>query len=93
MGKGGAKFGRLDVKRVYFGYVACSLILTDRATSSPASGRDHTPKQVHIAGLKRLQLQVPRTPHEFEVTAERLAVYLSTKHIVHPQGCGNGEDQ
>lgn len=30
--------------------------------------------------------------NEFEVTAERLAVYLPTEHIDNPQGYGDGED-
>lgn len=30
--------------------------------------------------------------HEFEVTPERLGVYLPTEHIDNPKGYGDGED-
>jgi hypothetical protein len=88
MGKGGSKFGGLDVKRVYFGNWL----------------RDYS-QAVDIAGLKKLELQTiinlcvalgflahGYATHEFEVTAERLAVYLPTEHIDNPKGYGDGED-
>jgi hypothetical protein len=88
MGKGGSKFGGLDVKRVYFGNWL----------------RDYS-QAVDIAGLKKLQLQTiinlcmalgflahGYATNEFEVTAERLAVYLPTEHIDNPKGYGDGED-
>ncbi|KAF8627351.1 hypothetical protein AX15_004421 [Amanita polypyramis BW_CC] len=84
----GSKFNGLDVKRVYFGNWL----------------RDYS-QAVDIGGLKRLQLQSIITlcmvlgflahgyvTEEFEVTAERLGVYLPVEHIDNPKGYGEGED-
>ncbi|KAK2461278.1 hypothetical protein APHAL10511_006805 [Amanita phalloides] len=84
----GTKFSRLDVKRVYFGNWL----------------RDYS-QAVDIAGLKKLQLQSiislcmvlgflahGYATNEFEVTAERLGVYLPVEHIDNPKGYGEGED-
>ncbi|KAM6503457.1 Heterokaryon incompatibility protein Het-C domain containing protein [Amanita muscaria] len=84
----GSKFSGLDVKRVYFGNWL----------------RDYS-QAVDIAGLKKLQLQSIITlcmvlgflahgyvTAEFEVTAERLGVYLPVEHIDNPKGYGEGED-
>ncbi|TDL18750.1 Het-C-domain-containing protein [Rickenella mellea] len=86
MGK--SKFGGLDIKRVYFGNWL----------------RDYS-QAVDIAGLKKLQLQTiinlcmalgflahGYATGEFEVTEERLGVYLPTEHIDNPKGYGEGED-
>ncbi|KAF9071751.1 heterokaryon incompatibility protein Het-C-domain-containing protein [Rhodocollybia butyracea] len=88
VGKGGTKFNGLDVKRVYFGNWL----------------RDYS-QAVDIAGLKKLPLQTiinlctvlgflahGYATHEFEVTVERLGVYLPTEHIDNPLGYGEGED-
>ncbi|EIN08362.1 Het-C-domain-containing protein [Punctularia strigosozonata HHB-11173 SS5] len=88
VGKGGSKFGGLDIKRVYFGNWL----------------RDYS-QAVDIAGLKKLPLQTiinlcmvlgflahGYVTGEFEVTAERLGVYLPTEHIDNPKGYGEGED-
>ncbi|KAJ3735714.1 heterokaryon incompatibility protein Het-C-domain-containing protein [Lentinula guzmanii] len=88
IGKGGSKFNGLDVKRVYFGNWL----------------RDYS-QAVDIAGLKKLPLQTiinlcmvlgflahGYATHEFEVTVERLGVYLPTEHIDNPKGYGEGED-
>ncbi|KAJ3775032.1 heterokaryon incompatibility protein Het-C-domain-containing protein [Lentinula raphanica] len=88
IGKGGTKFNGLDVKRVYFGNWL----------------RDYS-QAVDIAGLKKLPLQTiinlcmvlgflahGYATHEFEVTVERLGVYLPTEHIDNPKGYGEGED-
>ncbi|ESK92001.1 heterokaryon incompatibility protein het-c [Moniliophthora roreri MCA 2997] len=88
IGKGGSKFGGLDIKRVYFGNWL----------------RDYS-QAVDIAGLKKLQLQTiinlcmalgflahGYATNEFEVTPERLGVYLPTEHIDNPKGYGDGED-
>ncbi|KAF8320481.1 heterokaryon incompatibility Het-C, partial [Clavulina sp. PMI_390] len=85
---GGGKFGGLDIKRVYFGNWL----------------RDYS-QAVDIAGLKKLPLQTivnvcmalgflahGYATGEFEVTPERLAVYLPTEHIDNPKGYGEGED-
>ncbi|KAJ7599003.1 heterokaryon incompatibility protein HET-C [Mycena floridula] len=88
IGKGGSKFGGLDIKRVYFGNWL----------------RDYS-QAVDIASLKKLPLQTVinlcmvlgfmahgYATHEFEVTEERLGVYLPTEHIDNPKGYGAGED-
>ncbi|THH05855.1 hypothetical protein EW146_g9788, partial [Bondarzewia mesenterica] len=88
IGKGGTKFGGLDVKRIYFGNWL----------------RDYS-QAVDIAGLKKMQLQTiinlcmalgfmahGYATNEFEVTEERLGVYLPTEHIDNPKGYGDGED-
>ncbi|KAE9406188.1 Het-C-domain-containing protein [Gymnopus androsaceus JB14] len=88
IGKGGSKFNGLDIKRVYFGNWL----------------RDYS-QAVDIAGLKKLPLQTiinlcmvlgflahGYATHEFEVTVERLGVYLPTEHIDNPKGYGEGED-
>lgn len=66
--------------------------------------RDYS-QAVDIAGLKKLQLQTiinlcmalgflahGYATNEFEVTPERLGVYLPTEHIDNPKGYGDGED-
>ncbi|KAI0051363.1 Het-C-domain-containing protein [Auriscalpium vulgare] len=88
IGKGGSKFGGLDIKRVYFGNWL----------------RDYS-QAVDIAGLKKLDFQTilnlcmalgflanGYATAEFEVTKERLGVYLPTEHIDNPKGYGEGED-
>ncbi|QRW05485.1 heterokaryon incompatibility protein Het-C protein [Ceratobasidium sp. AG-Ba] len=82
------KFGGLDIKRVYFGNWL----------------RDYS-QAMDIAGLKKLQIQSIITlcmalgflahgyaTGEFEVTEERLGVYLPVEHIDNPKGYGEGED-
>jgi hypothetical protein len=88
IGKGGSKFRGLDIKRVYFGNWL----------------RDYS-QAVDIAGLQKLPLQTiinlcmvlgfmahGYATNEFEVTVERLGVYLPTEHIDNPKGYGNGQD-
>ncbi|KAI5116643.1 hypothetical protein M0805_000403 [Coniferiporia weirii] len=85
---GKSKFGGLDIKRIYFGNWL----------------RDYS-QAVDIASLKKLPLQTiinlcmalgflahGYATHEFEVTEERLGVYLPTEHIDNPKGYGEGED-
>ncbi|KAF9010021.1 heterokaryon incompatibility protein Het-C-domain-containing protein [Cyathus striatus] len=84
----GSKFNGLDIKRVYFGNWL----------------RDYS-QAVDIASLKKLPLQTiinlcmvlgfmahGYATNEFEVTPERLGVYLPTEHIDNPKGYGEGED-
>ncbi|KAJ7740023.1 heterokaryon incompatibility protein HET-C [Mycena maculata] len=84
----GHKFGGVDIKRVYFGNWL----------------RDYS-QAVDIATLKKVQIQTilnlcmvlgfmahGYATAEFEVTAERLGVYLPTEHIDNPKGYGAGED-
>ncbi|KZT69926.1 Het-C-domain-containing protein [Daedalea quercina L-15889] len=79
---GGKKFKALDVKRVYFGNWL----------------RDYS-QAVDTAGLSKLQLQTivnlcmilgflahGYATGEFEVTIDRLGVYLPTEHIDNPKG-------
>lgn len=88
LGGGGSKFNGLDIKRIYFGNWL----------------RDYS-QAVDIASLKKVQLQTiinlcmvlgfmahGYATQEFEVTAERLGVYLPTEHIDNPKGYGAGED-
>ncbi|KAI0918625.1 hypothetical protein AcV5_002565 [Taiwanofungus camphoratus] len=82
IGKGGSKFGGLDVKRVYFGNWL----------------RDYS-QAVDVAGLQKLPLQTiinlcmvlgfmahGYATGEFEVTIDRLGVYLPIEHIDNPKG-------
>ncbi|KAJ1311238.1 hypothetical protein OPQ81_009738 [Rhizoctonia solani] len=85
---GAKKFSGLDIKRVYFGNWL----------------RDYS-QAMDIAGLKKLQVQSiinlcmalgflahGYATNEFEVTEERLGVYLPVEHIDNPKGYGDGED-
>ncbi|KAL5523319.1 hypothetical protein ACEPAF_1586 [Sanghuangporus sanghuang] len=85
---GRSKFGGLDIKRIYFGNWL----------------RDYS-QAVDIATLKKVPLQTiinlcmalgflahGYATNEFEVTEDRLAVYLPTEHIDNPKGYGEGED-
>ncbi|EED83141.1 predicted protein [Postia placenta Mad-698-R] len=73
IGRGGSKFGGLDIKRVYFGNWL----------------RDYS-QAVDVAGLSKLQFQsLGYATEEFEVTPERLGVYLPTEHIDNPKGYPN----
>lgn len=87
-GKGNLRFKGIDVKRVYFGNWL----------------RDYS-QAVDIAGLQKLPLQTiinlcmvlgflahGYATNEFEVTMERLGVYLPTEHIDNPKGYGEGQD-
>ncbi|TFK72137.1 Het-C-domain-containing protein [Pluteus cervinus] len=88
IGSKGTKFNGLDIKRVYFGNWL----------------RDYS-QAVDIASLQKVPLQTilnlcmvlgfmanGYATNEFQVTAERLGVYLPTEHIDNPKGYGNGED-
>ncbi|KAH9006387.1 heterokaryon incompatibility protein HET-C [Lactarius hatsudake] len=88
IGKGGTKFGGLDIKRIYFGNWL----------------RDYS-QAVDITGLQKLPLQTiinlcmalgflahGYATNEFEVTVERLGVYLPAEHIDNPKGYGDGQD-
>ncbi|KAF9508911.1 hypothetical protein BS47DRAFT_1349872 [Hydnum rufescens UP504] len=84
----GSKFSTLDVKRVYLGNFLC----------------DYS-QAMDIAGLTKLTANSILTivmalsfmsfgfaTAEFEVTAERLGVYLPVTHIDNPKGYGDGQD-
>ncbi|RDB30692.1 hypothetical protein Hypma_005902 [Hypsizygus marmoreus] len=84
----GHKFNGLDIKRVYFGNWL----------------RDYS-QAIDIATLQKMPLQTilnllmvlgflahGYATHEFEVTPERVGVYLPVEHIDNPRGYGNGAD-
>ncbi|KAI0652327.1 heterokaryon incompatibility protein Het-C-domain-containing protein [Trametes meyenii] len=86
-GSGGAKFSKEDVKRVYFGNWL----------------RDYS-QAMDIAGLSKLSadtlvlivsilgfLTFGFATEEFEVTADRLGVYLPVEHIDNPKGYAEKE--
>ncbi|KAG7099815.1 hypothetical protein E1B28_001626 [Marasmius oreades] len=85
---GGAKFSRTDVKKVYFGNWL----------------RDYS-QAMDIAGLKKLSSETlllilsvlgfmtfGYATEEFEITADRIGVYLPVEHIDNPKGYGGDED-
>ncbi|EIM92702.1 Het-C-domain-containing protein [Stereum hirsutum FP-91666 SS1] len=86
-GSGGAKFSKSDVKKVYFGNWL----------------RDYS-QAMDIAGLQKLTAETlvlivsilgfmtfGFATEEFEVTADRLGVYLPVEHIDNPKGYGEAE--
>ncbi|KAJ7158220.1 heterokaryon incompatibility protein Het-C-domain-containing protein [Mycena crocata] len=84
----GSKFGGLDIKRVYFGNW-----LRDYSQAVDIA----TLKKVPIQTILNLCMALGFMAHgyataEFEVTEERLGVYLPTEHIDNPKGYGDGED-
>jgi hypothetical protein len=88
LGKGGSKFGGLDIKRVYFGNW-----LRDYSQAVDIASL----KKVQLPTILNLCMALGFLAHgyatgEFEVTAERLGCYLPTEHIDNPKGYGEGED-
>ncbi|KAK7044758.1 heterokaryon incompatibility protein Het-C-domain-containing protein [Favolaschia claudopus] len=84
----GSKFNGLDVKRVYFGNW-----LRDYSQAVDIA----TLKKVPVQTIINLCMVLGFLAHgyataEFEVTQERLGVYLPTEHIDNPKGYGAGED-
>ncbi|KAJ7906270.1 heterokaryon incompatibility protein HET-C [Mycena leptocephala] len=84
----GSKFGGIDIKRVYFGNW-----LRDYSQAVDIA----TLKKVPIQTVLNLCMVLGFLAHgyataEFEVTEERLGVYLPTEHIDNPKGYGAGED-
>ncbi|KZT25751.1 Het-C-domain-containing protein [Neolentinus lepideus HHB14362 ss-1] len=88
IGKGGSKFGGLDVKRVYFGNW-----LRDYSQAVDIASLKKLQLQTIINLCMILGfLAHGYATHEFEVTEERLGCYLPTEHIDNPKGYGEGED-
>ncbi|KAJ6470669.1 heterokaryon incompatibility protein Het-C-domain-containing protein [Mycena vitilis] len=84
----GSKFGGIDIKRVYFGNW-----LRDYSQAVDIA----TLKKVPVQTIINLCMVLGFMAHgyataEFEVTVERLGVYLPTEHIDNPKGYGAGED-
>ncbi|KAF9268848.1 Het-C-domain-containing protein [Marasmius fiardii PR-910] len=88
IGKGGSKFGGLDIKRVYFGNW-----LRDYSQAVDIAGLSKLPLQTIINLCMALGfLAHGYATNEFEVTKERLGCYLPTEHIDNPKGYGDGQD-
>ncbi|ORY92909.1 heterokaryon incompatibility Het-C [Leucosporidium creatinivorum] len=78
----GSKFGGLDIKRVYFGNW-----LRDYSQAMDIAGLSKLSKQTIINLCMALGfLAHGYATGEFEVTDERLGVYLCTEHIDNPKG-------
>ncbi|KAL0066565.1 hypothetical protein AAF712_006368 [Marasmius tenuissimus] len=95
---GGSKFDRGDIKRVYFGNW-----LRDYSQASTSSHESRP--AMDIAGLTKLSadtlvlilsvlgfMTFGYATEEFEVTADRVGVYLPVEHIDNPKGYGGEED-
>ncbi|KAJ5681518.1 uncharacterized protein N7477_001458 [Penicillium maclennaniae] len=85
---GGRKFGKLDVKRVYFGNW-----LRDYSQAVDVG----TVKYVSAEAIRILIwvlgfMSFGYGTREFEVTTERLGCYQPTEHIDNPKGYAEGED-
>ncbi|KAJ7892896.1 heterokaryon incompatibility protein HET-C [Mycena olivaceomarginata] len=84
----GLQVGGIDIKRVYFGNW-----LRDYSQAMDIA----TLKKVPVQTIINLCMVLGFLAHgyataEFEVTEERLGVYLPTEHIDNPKGYGAGED-
>ncbi|GAA6002538.1 hypothetical protein JCM10207_001169 [Rhodosporidiobolus poonsookiae] len=78
----GSKFGGLDIKRVYFGNW-----LRDYSQAMDIAGLSKLSKQTILNLVMALGfLAHGYATGEFEVTDERLGVYLPTEHIDNPKG-------
>jgi len=86
--KGGKKFTALDVKRIYFGNW-----LRDLSQVCDIAGfKAMTPESLVICIMTMGFLSFGYATREFQVTRERLSVYLLTEHIDNPKGYAEGED-
>lgn len=86
--RGGKKFTGLDVKRIYFGNW-----LRDLSQVCDIAGfKAMTPESLVICIMTMGFLSFGYATREFQVTRERLAVYLLTEHIDNPKGYAEGED-
>jgi len=87
-GIGAKKFGGLDIKRVYFGNW-----LRDYSQAMDVAGLSKLAKQTIINLVMALGfLAHGYATDEFEVTEERLGVYLPVEHIDNPKGYNDGQD-
>lgn len=83
-----SKFGGLDVKRVYFGN-----FLRDYSQAMDIAALEKLSKQTILNIVMVLAfLSMGYATQEFEVTSERLGVYLPTEHIDNPKGYGEGKN-
>lgn len=87
-GIGAKKFGGLDIKRVYFGNW-----LRDYSQAMDVAGLSKLARQTIINLVMALGfLAHGYATDEFEVTEERLGVYLPVEHIDNPKGYNDGQD-
>ncbi|UZJ54049.1 hypothetical protein CBS101457_003369 [Exobasidium rhododendri] len=84
----GSKFGGLDVKRIYFGNW-----LRDYSQAMDIAALEKMAKQTILNLVMVLGFMAHGyATGEFEVTSERLGVYLPTEHIDNPKGYGEGKN-
>ncbi|KAL0580689.1 hypothetical protein V5O48_001330 [Marasmius crinis-equi] len=85
---GGSKFDRSDIKRVYFGNW-----LRDYSQAMDIAGLTKLSADTLILILSVLGFMTfGYATEEFEVTADRVGVYLPVEHIDNPKGYGGDED-
>ncbi|TIB71326.1 hypothetical protein E3Q23_02480 [Wallemia mellicola] len=83
-----SKFSSLDIKRVYFGNW-----LRDYSQAFDTAALSKVDKQTILNVVMVLSfLAFGYATDEFEVTEERIGVYLPTEHIDNPKGYAEGED-
>lgn len=85
---GGSKFTGLDVKRIYLGS-----FLADYSQAMDIGSLEKVSKQnilniIMVMGF----MAFGYATKEFEITMDRLSVYLPTEHIDNPKGYGAGKD-
>ncbi|KAH9470909.1 hypothetical protein Pst134EA_004820 [Puccinia striiformis f. sp. tritici] len=87
-GIGAKKFGGLNIKRVYFGNW-----LRDYSQAMDVAGLSKLARQTIINLVMALGfLAHGYATDEFEVTEDRLGVYLPVEHIDNPKGYNEGKD-
>ncbi|KAJ8084687.1 hypothetical protein PM082_003463 [Marasmius tenuissimus] len=85
---GGSKFDRGDIKRVYFGNW-----LRDYSQAMDIAGLTKLSADTLVLILSVLGFMTfGYATEEFEVTADRVGVYLPVEHIDNPKGYGGEED-
>ncbi|KAF8337987.1 uncharacterized protein EI90DRAFT_3118447 [Cantharellus anzutake] len=88
MASRGTKFTSLDVKRVYLGNFLC-----DYSQAMDIAGLTKlSPESIVTIVMALASMSFGYATGEFEVTAERLGVYLPVTHIDNPRGYGGGQD-
>ncbi|CBQ72977.1 related to Het-c heterokaryon incompatibility protein [Sporisorium reilianum SRZ2] len=85
---GSSKFGGLDIKRIYFGNW-----LRDYSQAMDVAALQKMPKQAILNLVMMLGfLAHGYATAEFQVTDERLGVYLPEEHLDNPKGYADGKD-
>lgn len=84
----GSKFSGLDVSRIY-----AANFWTDYSQAMDVAALEKMPKQTILTIVMVLSfLSLGYATEEFEVTDERLGVYLCHAHIDNPKGYGDGKN-